>query len=141
MRENRLLVDSSPSIESLLGAKTRELPSLIAVAPDTSIRQALGLIEEHNVSQLPVLRDRECVGSVSESGLMANLVRAPELIDTPVEDVMEAPFPVVEAGAEFELVTRELVAGRSAVIVRSHGEPDGIITRFDVVHYLIGLGN
>ncbi|HSG81755.1 MAG TPA: pyridoxal-phosphate dependent enzyme [Gemmatimonadota bacterium] len=140
MRENRLLVDVSPSIDSLLAAKTRNLPPLIAVALDTSVRQALGLIEDHNVSQLPVLRDRECVGSVSESGLMAQLVRSPDLIDAPVEEVMEAPFPVVEADADFELVTRELVAGRSAVIISSHGEPEGILTRFDVVHYLTGFG-
>ena len=141
LRENRLTVDAAPSIESLLAAKTRGLPALIAVAPDTSVRQALGLIEDNNVSQLPVLRDRECIGSVSESGLMGRLVQEPDLIDTPVEPVMEAPFPVVEDDADFESVTRELVGGRPAVIVRSHGEPDAIITRFDVVHYLIGIGS
>ena len=46
---------------------------------------------------------------------------------------------MVEAGADFETVTKELVSGPPAVVVRRHGEPAGIITRFDVVHYLIGL--
>ena len=141
MRENQLLDRESAGIDVVLQQKSRDIPALIAVAPDTSVRQALGLIEDHNVSQLPVMRDRECVGSVSESALMAHLVRSPELIDSPVEDVMETPFPVVDADTDFESVTRELAAGQSAVIVRRHGEPAGIITRFDVVHHLIGLGS
>ncbi|NIR46604.1 MAG: hypothetical protein GWN99_19315, partial [Gemmatimonadetes bacterium] len=45
----------------------------------------------------------------------------------------------VEDGADFDRITRELTGGHPAVVVRTHGEPAGIITRFDVVHYLIGL--
>ncbi len=140
MRENRLLGRESATINVVLQQKRRDLPQLIAVAPDTSVRQALELIEDNNVSQLPVLQERECVGSVSESGLMSRLVQDPDLIDAPVEPLMEGPFPVVEVDDDFELVTRELSSGRSAVVVRTQGEPAGIITRFDLVHYLIGYG-
>ena len=71
---------------------------------------------------------------------MARLVRDPELIDGPIEPLMEAALPVVDASADFETVTRMLVGGQSAVLVRGDGKPDGIITRHDVVRYLTGFG-
>jgi len=139
MRENRLLIDASPSIESLLSQKPDRIPALISVQPGTPVQEALQLIEENNVSQLPVIQDHHCVGSVSEATMMARLVADPRLIEEPVEELMEPALPMVEAGADFETVTKELVSGPPAVVVRRHGEPAGIITRFDVVHYLIGL--
>ena len=48
---------------------------------------------------------------------------------------------MVDADADFDGVTRQLIAGHPAVIVRRGGEPAGIITRFDVVHYLIGFAH
>ncbi len=140
MRENQLLVEEVATIEALLRQKRDDTPPLISVAPTSSVREALQLIEENNVSQLPVIAEGRCVGSVSESVLMARLVADPSLIDAPVEALMEAPLPIVEADAAFETVTNELVAGKPAVLVRRNGEPVGIVTRFDVVHYLIGLG-
>ncbi len=116
------------------------IPSLIAIEPTTLVREALGLIEENNVSQLPVLVEGKCVGCVSEATLMARLLEDPDLVETPVEPLMEEPLPVVDAQTDFETVTRKLIGGQPAVIVRRNGEPAGIITRFDVVHYLTGLG-
>ncbi len=139
MRENQLLVPEQVTAGLVVAGKSTETPSLIAVEPDAPVRQALELIEEHNVSQLPVIVDRDCVGSVSEANLMSRLVQDPELIDAPVEQVMEAELPVVDADVDFETVVRELVAGRPAVVVRKAGVPSGIITRFDVVHHLTDL--
>ncbi len=140
MRENRLLVDRMPTIDVVLRQKVGRIPSLIAIGPTTLVREALGLIEENNVSQLPVIVEGECVGCVSEATLMARLLEDPDLVETPVEPLMEAPLPVVDAQADFETVTKKLIGGQPAVIVRRNGEPSGIITRFDVVHYLTGLG-
>jgi cystathionine beta-synthase len=141
MRENRLLDTRTATIGSVLQGKHGDIPALIAVEPSATVREALGLIEDHNVSQLPVIVDADCVGAVSESTLMARLVEDPDLIDAPVQKLMEAPLPVVDSDAEFETVTRQLVSGQPAVIVRQGGKPAGIITRFDVVHHLIGYGH
>lgn len=140
MRENRLLVDEEVTIELVLKRKAREIPALIAVSPETMVRDALQLIEEHNVSQLPVMVDGDCVGSVSESALISRLLENPELIDASVREVMEPALPVVDSGADFDVVTRNLLGGCSAVVIRRAGKPTGIITRFDVVHHLTGFG-
>lgn len=139
LQENRLLVPDQVTADVVLRGKGSQIPPLIAVEPDTSVRTALELIESHSVSQLPVIRSDQCVGSVSETGLMARLVEDPGLLDAPVEQVMEAALPVVEAGVDFESVTQLLSGPHSAVLVRRNGEPGGIITRFDVVQYLTGF--
>ena len=140
MRENRLLVADAGTAEEMVLRKSGAIPALIAVETHSDVRAALELMEKHSISQLPVLDGNECVGVISESTLMARLVRDPELIDGPIEPLMEAALPVVDASADFETVTRMLVGGQSAVLVRGDGKPDGIITRHDVVRYLTGFG-
>jgi cystathionine beta-synthase len=124
----------------VLRQKSGDVPALIAVDPDTSVRRALEEIEDNNVSQLPVLVGGECVGTVSEAVLMARLLEKPDLIDAPVKELMEKALPMLDAGTDFESVTRKLIGGEAAVVVRQNGEPVGIITRFDVVHFLTGFG-
>ncbi len=139
MRENRLIVGGSPSIDAVLRDKPGSIPTLIAVEPAASVRTALQLIEVNSVSQLPVIHAGNCVGSVSEATLLSRLVEDPGLIDAPVDKLMEAALPIVDIDTEFEVVTKQLIGGQPAVVVRRNGEPAAIITRFDVVHYLTGF--
>ena len=140
MRENQMLVPEFVTADIVLLQKPGDIPALIAVEPTAPVREALQLIEKHAVSQLPVIVGDACVGAVSESTLMARLVEDPNLIDEPVARLMEPAPPVVDSDTDFESVTRELIGGHSAVIVSRGGKPAGIVTRFDVVHYLTGLG-
>ena len=139
MRENRLLIADNLTAELVLQQKPTGIPPLISVEKATSVRSALQLMEKHSLSQLPVIEGTACVGVTSEATLMARLVEDPELIDDPVEALMEAKLPTVEAGIDLANVTKQLIAGHSAVLVRRDGVPTGIITRFDVVQYLTGF--
>jgi cystathionine beta-synthase len=138
LRENRLLVDESTSVAAVLGKKPERIPSLISIEPKTPARKALELIEEHNVSQIPIIVGNDCVGSVSEAALMGRLLEDPESIESPVEKLMEPALPVFDYDADFDEVTRELLSGQPAVIIRRDAKPAAIITRFDVVHFMIG---
>jgi cystathionine beta-synthase len=141
MRENGFLERRSRSVHDLLGAKDRErgLPSLLSVTPSTPVRMALSTLTTHEISQLPVLLDGECVGSVSEGDLMAEVIADPALLDRPVEGVMEAPFPVVDSHLSADEATRLLGRRTPAVLVRDGGQLQGIVTRYDVVRTLTGV--
>ena len=141
MRENRLLVGDGVTVNLVLQQKARQTPALISIEPGTTVREVLKLIEEHHVSQLPVMVNGDCVGSVSEAVLMSRLVESPDLIDAHVQDLMEPALPVVDSDSDFDSVTRQLIGGQPAVIIRREGAPAGIITRFDVVHFFIGTGS
>src|SRR5690606_19425733 len=70
MRENRLLEPERLTAGDMVERKDGAAPPLVAVAPDTPVREALSLVTTHDVSQLPVLDGGACVGSISEGTLM-----------------------------------------------------------------------
>jgi cystathionine beta-synthase len=138
MRENGFLERRRRhSIAELLSAKDAGAPPLLSVQPSTSVRIALSTLTTHDVSQLPVLRDSECVGSVTEGELMGRVIEDPSLLDRAVETVMEAPYPVVESHLDVEQATRLLSRRNAACLVRDGGgRIAGILTRYDVVRTL-----
>src|SRR5690606_13887519 len=137
MRENRLLETERLPAGDMLERKDGAAPPLVAVTPGTLAREALSLITTHDVSQLPVLRDNMCVGSVAEGTLMARVIEDPAVLDRPVESLMDAPFPVVDADAELSSLARLLTRQDPAVLVRRDGHITGIVTRYDMVRYLV----
>ena len=140
MRENRMLPPERVTADSLIAQKEDELPPLIAVEPAASVRQALGLIGEYSVSQLPVLAEGDCVGSISEATLMAKVIEDPKVLDDSVERHLEAPFPVVESHVGLESLSKLLTRMNPAVLVRRNGAIVGIVTRFDVLRHMTGIG-
>jgi cystathionine beta-synthase len=136
MRENRLLEPERLTAMEMVSRKNGDAAHLISVERETTVREALHLITHHDISQLPVIEAAECVGSVPESLLMSRIIEDPALLDHPVSDIMEAPFPVIDADLPMSRIGRLLNRQCPAVLVRVHGELGGIITRYDVVRYL-----
>ena len=138
MRENGFLERSrSRSVLEMVTDKEGD-GGVITVEPSTSVRTALSTITAHDIGQLPVVQDGECVGSLGESHLMAMVIGDPEVLDRSVESVMEAPYPVLDGHVDAEEVTRLLQRGNAACLVREAGEIAGIVTRYDVVRALTG---
>jgi cystathionine beta-synthase len=139
LRENQILEAARVSVGELLEARNSGAPPLISVAPTATVRQALNLMSTYNVSQLPVLDVGDGVGAVSEQGLMARALEEPTTLDQPVQDVMDAPFPVVDADLPVERLTTLLSRETPAALVRRAGKIAGIVTRYDVLHQLAGI--
>ena len=79
------------------------------------------------------------VGAVSEPALMAKALERPATLDQAVEEVMDAPFPVVDADLPVERLTALLSRETPAALVRRAGKIAGIVTRYDVLHQLAGI--
>ncbi len=138
MRSNGYLAVERRNVGQLLDAKAREGPELVSVKPSSSVRMALSAITTHDVSQLPVILEGECVGSIAEAELMARVLEDPDLLEQTVESVMDPPFPVVDAVLPLERLTPLLTRTNAAVLVRANGEITGIVTRYDLVQTLTG---
>ena len=137
MRENGFLErPRRTALSELLGAKEQRVANLISVAPSTPVRMALSTITAHDIGQLPVVLDGECVGSITETRLMALVIDDPELLAKPVESVMGPPFPVLEGHVDSEEVMQLMKRGNAACLVREGGRLTGIVTRYDVVRVL-----
>jgi len=138
MRENQLLEPERISLAHIVTEKQQGAPAgIISVAPTATVRQAMGQMSLHNVSQLPVMDAGNCVGSVSENALSARALEDVKLLDKPVSDAMDSPFPVVDAGQSFDSVVKLLSKSNPAVLVRQDGSVLGIVTRGDMLYHLM----
>jgi cystathionine beta-synthase len=138
MRENQLLDPERMTLGQLLEGKYGVAPAdVISVAPGAAVRQALRLMSQHDVSQLPVMDGGNCVGSVSESSLSLSALENVKVLDKTVGDVMDSPFPTVDAGHPVDGIAKLLSKANSAVLVRAEGATQGIVTRSDIVHFLM----
>ncbi|MDP2955887.1 MAG: pyridoxal-phosphate dependent enzyme [Longimicrobiales bacterium] len=138
MRENGFLPrPKRRSVQDMVRSKEGR-GGVISVAPTTSVRMALSAITAHDIGELPVVLDGECVGSVAESDIMARVIAEPSVLDNSVESLMGAPYPVVDGHVDAEEVTRLLQVGNDACLVREAGTLVGIVTRYDVVRTLTG---
>jgi cystathionine beta-synthase len=139
LRENEILENERVTVSRLIAGKDRDAPALAHIAPTATIRQALNLMSTYNVSQLPVLADGNGVGAVSEQVLMARALEDSKILDRPVQELMDAPFPVIESDWPVDRVTQLLSHESPAVLVRKNGVLAGIVTRYDVLHQLAGI--
>jgi cystathionine beta-synthase len=137
MRENQMLDADRATVAHVLGTKEGDAPVIVSVAPGATVRQALRLMNLHDVSQLPVMDGATCVGSVSDWSLSARSLENPKLLDQTVSDVMDAPFPVVDAGHPVDAIVKLLSKSNPAVLVQEHGSIQGIVTRSDMLSFMM----
>jgi cystathionine beta-synthase len=137
MRENQMLDTTRVTLMHVLARKEGETPPVVSTAPGAPVRQALGLMSLHDVSQLPVLDGENCVGSVSDWSLSQKSLENPKLLDATVSEVMDSPFPMVAGDQPVESVVKLLSKSNPAVLVRNGAKIDGIVTRSDMLHYMM----
>ena len=140
MRENQLLDADRTTLALVLAAKQRSeqgTPQIVSVPPGATVRQALRLMSQHDVSQLPVMDGANCVGSVSDWSLSAKSLEDTKMLDRTVSEVMDPPFPTVDMGQPVDSVAKLLSKSNPAVLVRSNGTVKGIVTRSDMLNYLM----
>jgi cystathionine beta-synthase len=139
MQENQLLDRPQATVEQLLlQRRPSSAPALVQVAPAAAVRQALNLMSSWEVSQIPVIENGEPVGGLVESALMTRALAQPSLLDRPVREVMDPPFPVVEHTFPTDRLAPMLTRENPAALVRKDGTLIGIVSRYDVLQQLIG---
>jgi cystathionine beta-synthase len=116
-----------------------EIPPLVTVQTHQKVRNAVALLHEHRVSQLPVVSAHDpssVVGSIGERGLLKHAVDDPAVLNADIVDVMEPPFPAVSSGDPVREAVELLVGDRQALMVTEQGRATGILTRADLLEAL-----
>ncbi len=145
MADHGFLRERGQTVADLLERKGAALPELIHVHPDDTAREAIGIMQEFNVSQLavvqaePPLAEAEVIGAVHERDLMQRAFRDASLLDLSVREVMSPPMPTVGSGESVELAVHRLEEA-PAVLVIDHGHPGGVLTRTDALGFLAQAG-
>lgn len=111
-------------------------PSIFSVRPGDTLEKAISLMRSNDISQLPVLENGQCVGSLSDS-MIVELVshKGKDLKSLNVSEVMHDSFPVIPANSLVDIVI-DLLRHYRAVLVEKNGKIAGIITKADLLKAL-----
>lgn len=133
LKEKQLLEPQRLTAGLLTETKNGSRPrKLIFVAPNQTIAEALKVMDENGITQLPVLDEGKSVGSIRESRVLAKLLENRELLNSNVGEMMEKGFPVVDESISLTEVSQKLMKS-PAVLVEEYKRIIGIITRTDVL--------
>jgi cystathionine beta-synthase len=135
LKEHGFLEEPAAPLIAILRRKER-LRGVVVARADMSVREAVDLMREYDISQLPVEEKGRTVGSVREDALIDRLLKDKKVAGRPVRDVMEKPFPIVDSGTSINTIYRMLLRGSPAVLVGTERKVEGIVTRIDVIEYL-----
>jgi cystathionine beta-synthase len=116
-----------------------EIPSLVTVQSHFRVRDAVALLHQHRVSQLPVVSAHDpatVVGAIGERGLLKHAAEDPSLLDAEIVEVMEPPFPAVSIDDPVRDAVELLVGDQQALLVTREGRAEGLVTRTDLLEAL-----
>ena len=130
------------TVGEILRGKSGQLPDLVHTHPAETIAEAVHILEEYDVSQMPVVRAEppivaaEVAGSVSDRVLLDKLFTGQALLTDPVEQHMSPPMPTI-GSSESATDAVKLLEQADAVLVQEDGKPVGVLTRQDLLGFLV----
>lgn len=135
--------DGERTVGQVLQAKTGQLPALVHTHPSETVRDAISILQEYAVSQMPVVNAEppvvvgEVSGSVSERDLLEALFTGAAHLADRVDKHMSPALPLVGEGEPIS-AARLILEKADAVMVVGEGKPVGVLTRADLLGFLAG---
>lgn len=135
--------DGGRTVGEVLKGKSGHLPALVHTHPTETVRDAIEILREYGVSQMPVVTSEppvvlgEVAGSVGERDLLAALFAGTAHLADLVGKHMSPSLPLVGEGEPVS-VARHILEAQDAVLVISGGKPVGVLTRADLLGFLAG---
>ncbi len=123
------------TVGDVLRGKT-PLPPMITVKQEDTVNTALELLRTYEISQIPVMRGHEVIGSINDVAVMQAVFDRADIIHQPVSEVMGRPFPALEQSEEIDRAYKLLTLANPAIVVTDDREPIGVVTRQDVITFL-----
>lgn len=126
------------SVGDILRRKTGNTPAFVHTHPSETVRDAINILREYNVSQMPVVGPEppvligEVAGSVSERELLSAVFEGRAQLADPVSKHMEPRLPLIGIGETLDDVLKAL-SESDAIMVVDAGKPLGVLTRHDLL--------
>lgn len=146
MADYGFLEEAGPAVRvgDVLRGKDGGLPSLVHMHPEETVGEAIEVLREYGVSQMPIVKPgaghpdvmaAEVIGSVVERELLDALFAQRAALTDPLEKHMSPPLPQVGSGEPVSDPMAVLGAADAAVVL-VEGKPTGVVSRQDLLAYL-----
>ena len=119
------------------------MPDLVHAHPNETVADAVAILREFGVSQMPVVNAEppvmaaEVVGAVNERDLLEALFTGKAALADRLEDHMSPPLPTIGAGEQVNAAMDALSTADGALVLLD-GKPAGVVTRQDLLGFLAG---
>ncbi len=107
--------------------------NVFAVQPAHKVSDAITLMREKDIDQVPVIHNGEVVGSITESLLFNKLLDNQDVKNKTVGEIMDKPFPVVSVDTTLERLSGIINKENPAVLTRDEAGNYHIITKYDII--------
>ena len=121
--------------EQILKVKQDKNP-LLTLNADQLLSDAILLMRERNISQIPVTQNGEIIGSLNETRVLNTILDDPSLKSSPVSQAMSDPLPFVLGSTRIDAISKLINKENPAVLVQSPSGQLDIITKFDLINVL-----
>ena len=135
MRSNGFLGEDE-DIGTVAHILKRTPQRVITIKSTASVREGIGMLKEHGISQVPVLdeKGRHC-GIVAESDLLRFLVDNEGRLDAKIEEIVESDYATVTPQTRITLL-KNIFSDAKVVLVVENDRLLGLLTKIDLIDYL-----
>lgn len=103
---------------------------IISVMPKTNINEAIKKMKKYEISQLPVVDKGKCLGLVSESILLDEIIKGSQ--EKKIKEIMKDSPPIVPLKSNIDIISN-LLKFFPMVLISDNGKLKGLITKADVI--------
>jgi predicted transcriptional regulator len=105
---------------------------IISIKSNSTIRNAVDLMNEYGISQLPIIENNQNLGSITSKKIQKYITDNPEVINIDVSLIIELPFPEIDKTWDVKDISN-LLLKYPAVLVKEKYKYIGIITDSDLL--------
>lgn len=112
---------------------------LYTVSSDTTVSQSIAVMNREGIDQVPIVKNKEFIGSVSVHSLLQQILSQPEVKDKAVSEIMDKPMPFVALNTTLDVLASLLDKTNKAVLVHDDKEQVCIVTQHDILQAMVGM--
>jgi len=114
----------------------RSTKKLVTIEPEATVAQAVELMKKYDIEHIPVVKDGNPIGALSEGGLFQKVFNDSDIKSATVETVMERAYPVVAFDTAVERLGSLINRENGAVLAKDEKGDYHIVTKYDVIQSL-----
>ncbi|NOZ80222.1 MAG: CBS domain-containing protein, partial [DPANN group archaeon] len=116
--------------KSEMTAKELMQKRIISVGPGATVKAVIRKLQQHNISQMPVIHQNKAVGLVSEATLLDVMMEEKHQLQ--IQDIMSEAPPTISLSTGSRVIT-ELLKYFPLVLVTDKGRIRGLVTKSDII--------
>jgi len=126
------------TVADVISGKPDDKMKLTYVTPQATVREAIEIMQAHNLSHIPVAKGEmplavaEVIGSVSEDSLREKSLEAHDILERAIEELMDQPLPIIGVGEALDVVAHKMEKSPVALVLVA-GKPHTLLTRVEVL--------